>query len=573
VPIGRPIGNTEIYILDRHLNPVPVGVAGELHIAGAALARGYLNRPELTAERFIPNPFSAKPGARLYRTGDLARYVQDGNIEFLGRLDHQVKIRGFRIELGEIEAVLRQHPDVQQAIVVAREDSTDDESDNLKSKIENPKLSKRLIAYIVLRDSMLMAHGELHDFLRHKLPHYMVPADFIFLDALPLTSNGKMDFKALPAPDGIRPNLTESFVAPRTPAEERLAEIWSKLLGLNQVGIRDNFFDLGGHSLLAVRLFAEIEKTFGKRPPLASLFQQATIEHLAQMICQNDAPPTALVPVQPQGSKVPFFCVHEFFGDVFCYMNLARHLGEDQPFYALQPRGLDGAEEPLETVEAMAAYYIDTVRTVQPHGPYSVGGLCFGGVIAFEMAQQLRAKGEEVALVALLDSGIRLNVGRFEWWWRFLWNFPLDFPSWLTGCLQLTRSQWLDVMKIKSAATKGRLANFFYSSAGAFQQNGAPPSLRRLGQVFQFSEGHHRIARAQYRALKNYKPQRYAGHLTLFRARMQPLFSSHDPRKGWSRVATGGIEVRNIPGNHLGMLQEPHVQVLARELKACIERE
>jgi aspartate racemase len=187
------------------------------------------------------------------------------------------------------------------------------------------------------------------------------------------------------------------------------------------------------------------------------------------------------------------------------------------------------------------------------------------------MAQQLRAKGEEVALVALLDSGIRLNLGRFEWWWRFFQNLRLDFRSWVTGSLQLTGAQWLDVIRIKCAVAKGRLANFFHPSSSAYQQNGVPWSLKRLGDVFHHSERHHKIARAQYQALKNYKPQRYAGRLTLFRARMQPFFSSHDPHKGWSRVAAGRIEVRNIPGNHLGMLQEPHVQVLAGELRACLE--
>ena len=220
----------------------------------------------------------------------------------------------------------------------------------------------------------------------------------------------------------------------------------------------------------------------------------------------------------------------------------------------------------------MAAYYTDIIRTIQPHGPYALGGLCFGGVIAFEMAQQLRAKGEPVALVALLDSGIGLNYGRLEWWWRFFQNIPWDFRSWLTGSLQLTRGQWLDVVRIKSAAAKGWLANLFHPSTSAGQQNGVSERLKRLGEVFQFSERHQRIARAQYRALKNYQPRRYTGRLTLFRARMQPFFSSHDPHKGWSRIGVGGVEVRNIPGNHLGMLQEPHVEVLARELRACLER-
>jgi amino acid adenylation domain-containing protein len=558
IPIGRPIANTEVYLLDYHLSPVPSGVPGELYIGGDGLVRGYLNRPDLTAENFIPHPFG-EPGARLYKTGDLARYLSDGNIEFLDRIDDQVKIRGFRIELGEIESVLGQHPGVRETVVLACEDM--------------PGI-KRLVAYVVPFTAQACSTRELRTFVKRKLPEYMIPSAFVLLDLLPLTSHGKVDRALFPPVDQNRPELEASYVAPRTLTEKRLVEIWSKLLGLNQVGIRDNFFDLGGHSLLAVRLFAEIEKTFKTRPPLSSLFQEATIESLANVINQENkstAPPSLLA-IQPQGSKLPFFCVHEFFGDVLCYLNLARHLGDDQPFYALQPRGLEGADEPFTDVVAMAAYYVDIVRRVQPRGPYALGGLCFGGIIAFEMAQQLQAKGETVALVALLDSGIGLNVDRFQWWWRFFQNLPWDFRSWMIGSLQLTGAQWLEVVKIKTAVAKGQVEGIFRLSAGGCQPNDIPAGLKRLGDVFQFSDRHQRVARAQYRALRNYKPQRYTGRLTLFRARMQPFFSSHDAHKGWSRVAAGGVNVKNIPGNHLGMLQEPHVQVLARELSACLEK-
>ena len=321
IPIGRPIAGAQVYVLNRNLDPVPIGVAGELHISGAGLARGYLNRAEQTSESFIPNPFSNEAGARLYKTGDLCRYLPDGNIEFLARNDHQVKIRGFRVEMGEIESVLGQHPGVREAVVLARENNPGDPSGSL-----NP--SKRLAAYVVLAKEKACTTSELRNFLKQKLPEYMVPVDFVLLDSLPLTPNGKLDRKRLPAPEGIRPDSIESFVAPRTPIEEALVAIWAKLLGINQVGIRDNFFELGGHSLLAVRLFSEIEKAFNKRPPLASLFQEATIESLAHLISQETQPtmPSSLIAIQPQGSKLPFFCVHEFFGDVFCYVNLARRL-------------------------------------------------------------------------------------------------------------------------------------------------------------------------------------------------------------------------------------------------------
>jgi len=289
VPIGRPIPNVQTYVLDKHLNPVPIGVPGELHIGGAGLARGYLNRPELTREKFIPHPFSKEPGERLYKTGDLARYRPDGNIEFLGRLDYQVKIRGFRVELGEIEAVLGQHPAVRGVAVMAREDIRKEgwESENLKSKIQNPKLDKCLVAYVVSNQQPCPMATELRSFLKEKLPDYMIPSAFVMLDALPLTPNGKTDRRALPAPDQTRPDLEGAFVAPRNPVEEVLAGIWVEVLGFDQVGIHDNFFEIGGHSLLATQVISRVRKSFHVELPLRSLFEKPTIEELAGVITQS----------------------------------------------------------------------------------------------------------------------------------------------------------------------------------------------------------------------------------------------------------------------------------------------
>jgi amino acid adenylation domain-containing protein/thioester reductase-like protein len=266
-PIGRPIDNTQIYILNRHLQPVPIGVPGELHIGGVGLARGYLNRPELTKEKFISNPFSDKPGACLYKTGDLARYLPDGNIEFIGRIDNQVKIRGFRIELGEIETVLTKHPDIREVVVIA---------------LETPSGDKQLAAYLVPHQKKKITVNELHDFLKKQLPDYMIPTTFTFLDALPLTPNGKVDRRALPEPDTDRPELTEKYIAPRTPAEKTMADIWSGLLHIDQFGVHDNFFELGGHSLLAVQLISEIEHLFQVKLPLWKLFESPTIAGLVR---------------------------------------------------------------------------------------------------------------------------------------------------------------------------------------------------------------------------------------------------------------------------------------------------
>jgi amino acid adenylation domain-containing protein len=305
IPIGRPIGNTEVYLLDRHLSPVPIGIPGELHIGGDGLARGYLNRPELTAEKFIPHPFSSRPGARLYKTGDLARYLPDGNIEFLGRLDHQVKIRGFRIEPGEIEAALNQHPAVRDCVVVAQEDDAPDPSTALRT-------GQRLIAYVVPKQQPSPTAGELRDFLKQRLPDYMIPSIFILLDALPRTPHGKLDRGALPAPDARRPEQDNTLVEPRTPAETALAKIWAQVLRLERVGVHDNFFDLGGHSLLAIQVISRVREAFRVEVSLRSLFETPTVAGLADAVQQAresgaEIPATKISPAprQPRRMKVP----------------------------------------------------------------------------------------------------------------------------------------------------------------------------------------------------------------------------------------------------------------------------
>jgi amino acid adenylation domain-containing protein len=271
VPIGRPIANTQLYILDRHFKTVPIGVIGELYIGGAGVARGYLNRPELTAEKFIPDPFSEQLGNRLYKTGDLARYLPDGNIEFLGRIDHQIKLRGFRIELGEMEAVLTQHPEVKQSVVLCREDDPND---------------KRLVAYVVLRSHLQHSEitNELRHFLQNHLPEYMIPAAFVILESLPLTQNGKVDRQALPAPKKLH---LQNFIAPRTAAEEVVAEIWQEVLKCDRVGINNNFFELGGHSLLATQVISRLRQIFQIELPLRSLFEAPTVETTVNLIAQS----------------------------------------------------------------------------------------------------------------------------------------------------------------------------------------------------------------------------------------------------------------------------------------------
>jgi amino acid adenylation domain-containing protein len=559
VPIGRPVANTQAYILDRAMQPVPPGVTGELHIGGVQLARGYLGRPELTAEKFVQNPFGE---GRLYKTGDLARYRSDGAIEFLGRIDSQVKIRGFRIELGEIETVLRQHPSVQESIVIAREDIRGD---------------KRLVAYVVARDHTpgdegLTRHAvsrngaaspsELREFLQVKLPDHMVPAAFVPLEALPLTPNGKVDRKALPRPDFEAVADESKFVAPSTPTEIVLARIWCEVLGLKHVGIHDNFFELGGHSLLALRIFSEIEKEFGDRPPLATLFQAPTIEKLATVLDDRNwkAALSPLVAIQPSGLRPPFFGVHGGYGEVIFYSELAGCLGKDQPFYALRAEGLTRDT----SIEAIASYYLQEIRQVQAHGPYFLGGYCTGGIIAFEMAQQLRAAGEEVALLVLFDA-----------------DNP-DRPVRLSTIGKRIRLALDDISGLPPSEKRRyiahRIAAMLKRKAGNVQEVGW--NLLELLNKTRRPDGENAysgllplellVRITLQRASAKYKPRGYPGRIVLFRA-IAPDGHEYADDRGWTEVAEGGLEVHDIPGKHATIFERPHVQAGAEKLAACIQ--
>jgi len=551
IPIGRPIANTQVYILDRYLQPVPVGVPGELFIGGDGLARGYLNRPELTQARFIPNPFSTRAEDRLYRTGDLVRYLPDGDIEFLGRIDQQVKIRGFRIELGEIEAALSQHPLVRESVVIAREDAPGD---------------KRLVAYLTLSQKAEEIASELRRFLKEKLPDYMVPSAFVLMAAFPLSPNGKVDRRALPAPDEIRPEVARDFVAPKDELELRLIGIWEKVLGVHPVGVRDNFFDLGGHSLIAVRLFTEIEQMFGKHLPLATLFQAPTIEQLAGVLREQgwQAPWSSLVAIQPGGSKPPFFCIHPAGGNVLEYYDLARHLGPDQPFYALQPKGLDGKEAPYTRIEDMAADYLEVMRQVQPEGPYLIGGHSLGGNIAFEMAYQLQAQGQQVGLVALLDA------------------FPIGYLKLLPRAKVMQykirhyvlRAKW-HLKNLRPLSAKERLDYLLNKAEGKGQrikhkiQRAAETSLPGAGSSSPHTFGN--IEAASNLAAKAYTPRVYPGRVTHF-CSVDEYRDAHESPHCWAELATGGVEIHEIPGDHLNIVKEPYVTILAERLKVCLDR-
>jgi len=557
VPIGRPIANTQIYILDRLRRPMPIGVPGELFIGGDGVAAGYHNRPELTADRFIDDPFSQGAGRQLYRTGDVARYRADGAIEFLGRVDHQVKIRGHRIELGEIETVLQQCPGVREAVVVAREDQPGDQ---------------RLVAYVVPGLGHTVIVDDVREYLRTKLPKEMLPSAFVALPAMPHTPNGKLDRRALPAPDRIRPESERPFVAPRNAVEMELTRLWEKVLHLHPIGLTDNFFELGGHSLLAVSLFAQIEKRFGKSLPLATLFRGPTIEQLARILQQDEPSPdwSPLVAIQPHGTKPPLFFMHAEGGNVLEYYPLARSLGSDQPFYGLQSPLLNGHGcIPTQQLDDLADQYIREIRRVQPVGPYFIGGWCLGGYIAYEVAQQLHAQGDDVALLVMVQTPAP--------------DYPRMRPDVSFVRRLLTRAgkrldlEWSNVKALHGKARinyVGARAKRLATIAQLKAERRIDPWLARLSLSDWHSLAHklEAIGKRHVQLAMRYSVKPYSGgRVALFRALKQPPGIVPDRTMGWGTVLDGKLEVHDVHAHHQNILIEPAVRSLAQQLTACLD--
>ncbi len=554
VPVGRPITNYQVYIVDEQFNPVPTGTAGELLIGGIGLARGYLNRLELTEEKFRESANSALitqhsfPDPRFYRTGDLARLHPDGVIECLGRIDFQVKIRGHRIELGEIETVLSQHNLVRECVVVAREDIPGD---------------KRLVAYYVSKAGALK-HEELRHHLSQKLPDYMIPSLLLRLAALPLSPNGKIDRKQLPSPEDVLTDR-DSVVIADNKIEAKLVEVWEAALHLHPISVTDNFFELGGHSLLAVRIFAEIEANFGKRLPLVTLFQSPTIRQLAVFlqVPGEQSLWSALVPLQPNGSNPPFFCVHAVGGNVLEYYELAQQMPSDQPFYGLQSVGLDGKRQPLTSIEEMAAQYIKELRQLQPQGPYHLGGRSFGGVVAYEMAQQLREQNQSVALVALLDTDPIGWLKRFPRGVTLKYQARFLFIRIQRHLANIQSFNWrgkISYFLEKANYKKRKVETWQWQVIRKFNQSEEMPLSDTLRDIEEFN----------YLAAKKYVPRAYPDRITFFSANEE--VSSVENQFGWQSLATGGVEVVEVPGNHQSMIESPHVTLLAEELNQRLNR-
>ena len=534
VPIGQPIAGTALYVADRYLQPVPIGMPGELLIGGAGVARGYLNRPGMTAEKFIENSWGE---GRVYRTGDLVCRRKDGGLDFLGRVDNQVKIRGFRIEPDEIAAVLEQHSDVTQAIVIARTDMSE---------------QKELAAYCIFEPGSSPGMKELREFLSQRLPEYMVPSAFVEVDEFPAAPGGKVDRKALPLPVKTQVRERENYVPPASPLQKILAEIWSAVLGMDEIGIHDNFFDLGGHSLLAIQLVERISAT-GSTLSVAELFQYPTIEEMAAIIGERsiggEEGLECLVCLKKgKKGRVPFFLLHSAPGDLLGYSNLVHHLSSDQPVYGFQSLGLVDPNHVHSTIPEMAAHYITVLNGFMPDGPVMLGGWCYGGYVAMEMARQLTEQGRDVKLLALIDAWAYLPAERkFSFYHR---RFQLMR---IIGV-----REWIQIMKQKV----NRLVSDETEDARKML-DGVKVSCCQLANREAV------YCRNRQAALK-YKSRYYPGTVTLFRSDVIASWFLPDMTMEWASL-TDDQDVYLIPGGHRDMLREPAVKTLAASLFESIE--
>jgi thioesterase domain-containing protein/acyl carrier protein len=539
VPIGRPLWNTRVYVLDRCLLPVPVGAPGELYVAGVVLARAYHARPGLTAQRFVADPHGA-PGTRMYRTGDVVRWRPDGQLEYLGRVDDQVKVRGFRVELGEVESALVGHPSVARAVVAVREDRPGD---------------RRLVGYVVAQAGAAVDTGVVRAHAAGRLPDYMVPAAVVLLNELPLTAHGKVDRKALPVPDFA---AASNGRPPRTPMEGRLCGLLADVLGLDQVGADDRFFDLGGDSLLAVRFVGRVRAALGVDLGIRALFESPTAAGLAARL--GSAPMLAaechaldvLIPLDRQGSRPPLFCVHPSSGVSWSYSRLNLAFDGDQPIYGLQARGLAGPEELPVSLAAMAADYLDHIRGVQPRGPYHLLGWSFGGLVAHELAIRLRAAGEPVALLALLDS---FPPGASE---------PEHEPASIDADAIVRRglAHYLGLEAPEPAAIRGEGEALWRSPAleGVLPDDIEQISLEALPKVVANNA----------RLMREHVPGRFDGDVLLFTASLGRAAGA-PVAAAWRRYTTGRVENYAVACAHDDMTRPEPMAEIGRVLAARLK--
>ena len=495
-------------------------------------------QPELRKCSFLIHSQKFR-GSRLYKTGDLARFLPPGSIEFIGRRDHLVKVHGFRIELGDIEAALLQHPSIKDAAVITKQDKTDEHY---------------LIAFIVSTEENGPTGKDLYHFLKDKLPSYMIPSVISVIPSIPLMANGKIDRNNLALLDINLPITNINYVGPRDLLEFELTKIWENVFENYPIGIFDNFYELGGQSLLAVRLLSKINQAFEKNLPLSMLFEFPTIERMGSFLRNQEVylPASPLVPVKPHGKKYPFFFIHPSGGNVFCYMDLAKSLDDQQPLYCLQAVGLNGEREPFRTIEEMASYYIKEIQLIQPNGPYSLGGWSMGGVIAFEMAQQLKLQGQDVTLLAIIDIEAKISkrlagINQFSLFEMFIDELGLSFPS----------SNYKFSTKVTEKENE-----FLQLAFDEARKTGTMPAGLKIDEFTNLFK----VYKANIYALQSYKPCKYSGSVILFKSLQGDQQGNEDLSLGWRELVSEGIKLFTVPGDHYSIIRSPNVDMIAKYL-------
>ncbi len=548
ITIGKPVSNTQIYILDEQLNPVEQGGVGEICIGGDGLARGYYNRPELTAEKFVN--YNGDPDHKIYRTGDLGKVAANGDILCLGRIDHQIKIRGFRIEAEEIEHNISKLDNVNEAVVAAHTDDLD---------------NQRLVAYVQLKDDTLKI--DLKDYtavwtegLRGKLPDYMLPHFYVIIKEIPLTPNGKVDRKALPKPVIEAHSSGGDVIAPVTETEKMLTQLWAKYLGVKNISTTDNFFELGGHSMVAVQVMVEIEKLTGQRLPIALLFDHPTIKQLANWFDSKDKSVgwKSLVKIKEGGKKTPLYLIHGEGLNLLVFSGLANNLDPEQPVYGVQSLGLNGFDEQLDTIEEIAAHYNSEILADNPNGPYAIIGYSLGGHIAIEMVKQLEAQGKEVKLLGMIDTNLKPSDGDTKVA-RIFSKIKRQFPKALFTIKSLFADPSATIayqaMMIKLKARE--LFEKEKTYKGSYLE-GIPAFMAKLVEKLRT-------------AVANYKVTPYNGRIFLFRAKTRIYFVDDFKTLGWGSIAKKGVVVNDVPGDHKIMLLPPYDKQFAKILQRVLD--
>ena len=536
LPVGRPIPNMRVYLLDQHLQPVPIGTPAEIHISGAGVASGYLNRPELTEAKFIPNPFV--PGEKLYKTGDLGRYLADGSIQFLGRVDRQVNLQGLRIELGEIEAVLAQHTQIQEAAVVVRHNN----------------LGETLAAFLVASPKGKISMSEIRSYLEQKLPTYMIPATFTWLEKFPQTTSGKIDYRALATIENIS---NKQVVAPRDRLETEIIEMLQEILGINNISITDNFAELGGNSLLAARLVTEIANRYQQHVAIAQIYQAETLEQFAQLVRQgttsNSSP--CFVPIKKSTGEITIFGIHNLGYGLEFYQPIAKHLPDNIALHGLSSFFSNEADLPHpRDILGLAKYYAQELLQIQRKGAYHLLGVSFGGVVAYETAQQLLAQGHQVAFLGMVDTfcpdrnSVRKYLSLTERFQGHLGKIRTKGFGHIVERIGWRKDLILDNIRAKAYEIEWVKDKFVDASSRNFDRVEYLKQTREHQQVNQ-----------------NYTIQPYPGEISFFRAA-----DDMDSKLDWQQLALGGLSIYDISGEHLEVLQEPNVQVLARQIKLAL---